>query len=48
VDLTAAYDTVWHQGLAMKLLQTILDRHLVRFIVNIISNRSFILKTSDG
>jgi len=24
------------------------DRHLVRLIVNIISNRSFILKTSDG
>jgi len=50
VDLTAAaaYDTVWHQGLALKLLQTIPDRHLVRFIVEIISNRSFILKTSDG
>ena len=32
VDLTAAYDTVWHQGLALKLLQTIPDRHLVRFI----------------
>ena len=48
MDLTAAYDTVWHQGLALKLLQTIPDRHLVRFIVNIISNRSFILKTSDG
>jgi len=29
------------------LLQTIPDRHLVRFIVDI-SNRSFILKTSDG
>jgi len=25
VDLTAAYDTVWHQGLALKLLQTIPD-----------------------
>jgi len=48
VDVTAAYDTVWHQGLAQKLLQTIPGRHLVRFIVNIISNRSFILKTSDG
>jgi len=48
VDLTAAYDTVWHQGLTLKLLQIIPDRHLVRFIVDIISNRSFILKTSDG
>jgi len=25
VDLTAAFDTVWHQGLALKLLQTISD-----------------------
>ena len=47
VDLTAAFDTVWHQGLALKLLQTISDWHLVRFIVDI-SNRSFILRTSDG
>ena len=48
VDLTAAYDTVWHHGLILKLLQTIPDRHLVRFLSTIISNRSFILKTSDG
>ena len=48
VDLTAAYDTVWHQGLTLKLLHTIPDRHLVRFICTIISNRSFTLKTSDG
>ena len=48
VDLTAAYDTVWHQGLALKLLRTIPDRHLVRFIMTILSNRSFKLKTSTG
>ena len=48
VDLTAAYDTVWHQGLILKLLRMVPDRHLVRFIATIISNRSFILKTSDG
>ena len=48
VDLTAAYDTVWHQALALKLLTTIPDRHLVRFIINILSNRSFKLKTSSG
>ena len=47
MDFTAAYDTVCHQGLALKLLQTIHDQHLVRFIVHI-SNRSFILETSDG
>ena len=48
VDLTAAYDTVWHQGLTLKLLQMVPDRHLVGFISNILSNRSFVLKTSDG
>jgi len=48
VDHIAAYETVWHHGLALKLLQTIPDRHLVRYIVDIISNDSFILKTSDG
>ena len=48
VDLTAAYDTVWHQGLVLKLLRTILDCHLVRFIINILLNCSFKLKTSAG
>ena len=48
VDLTAAYDTVWHQGLILKLLRMVPDRHLVQVLSTIISNRSFILKTSDG
>ena len=48
VDLTVAYDTVCHQGLTLKLLRGVPDRHLVRFICTILSNRSFILKTCDG
>ena len=48
VDLTAAYDTVWHQGLTLKFLRTILDSYLVRFIMNILSKRSFKLKTGAG
>jgi len=48
VDRTAAYDTVWHQGLALKLLQTIPDQHLVRFTSSIISNHSFNLKLVMG
>ena len=48
VDLTAAYDTVWHQGLTLKLLRIIPDRHMVKFICNILANRRFVLKTSDG
>ncbi len=47
VDLTAAYDTVWHQGLTLKLLRMFPDRHMVRFISNILANRSFVLKTSS-
>ena len=48
LDLTAAYDTVWHRGLHLKLLRTIPDKHMVGFIMEMLSNRSFILKTSDG
>ncbi|KAJ3582285.1 hypothetical protein NHX12_015656, partial [Muraenolepis orangiensis] len=43
-----AYDTVWHRGLHLKLLRTIPDRHMVKFIMEMLSNRSFILRTSDG
>ncbi|KAJ3582539.1 hypothetical protein NHX12_000503, partial [Muraenolepis orangiensis] len=48
LDLTAAYDTVWHRGLHLKLLRTIPDRHMVKFIMETLSNRSFILQTSSG
>ena len=48
VSLSAAYDTVWHQGLALKLVHTIPDHQLARFVMNILSNRSFKLKTSTG
>ena len=48
VDLTAAYDTVWHRGLACKLLQFIPDRHLVRMIMELVLNRSFTLATGNG
>lgn len=33
LDLTAAYDTVWHLGLHIKLLKIIPDRHMVKFIM---------------
>ena len=47
VDLTADYDSVWHQGLTLKLLRVVPDRQMVRFIINIPSNRSIKLKASD-
>ena len=48
LDLTAAYDTVWHRGLHLKLLRIIPDRHMVCFIMEMLSNRSFVVHTSDG
>ena len=48
VDLTAAYDTLWHRGLACKLLRLIPDRQLVRMIMELVQNRSFTLTTGNG
>ena len=48
VDLTAAYDTVWLRGLHLKLLRLVPNSHIVKFVMELLSNRSFILKTNDG
>ena len=48
VDLTAAYDTVWLRGLHLKLLRMVPDVHMVSFVMELLTNRSFKLKTSDG
>ena len=48
LDLMAAYDTGWHRGLHLKLLQLIPDRHIVNFIMEMLRNRRFTLHTSDG
>ena len=48
LDLTATYDTVWHRELHLKLLRIIPDRHMVGFIVEMLSNRSFLVHTRDG
>ena len=48
IDLTAAYDTVWHRGLTCKLLRLLLDKHMVKMIMEFVRNRSFTLTTSDS
>jgi len=48
VDLTAAYNTVWHRGLPCKLLQVLPDRHMVHMIMEMVGNRSFTLTTENG
>ena len=45
VDLTAAYDTVWHRSLTCKLLQLLPDRHMVCMIMEMVGNRNFTLTT---
>ena len=47
-NLTAACDTVWHRGLTCKLLRLLPDRHMVRMIMEMVGNRSFILTTGNG
>ena len=41
IDLTATYDTVWHSGLTCKLLKLLMDKHMVRMIMELVRNRSF-------
>ena len=48
IDLTAAYDTVWHQGLRVKLQRMLTSNHLINFIMELLYTRSFMLFTSDG
>ena len=48
VDLTAAYDTVWHRGLTCKLLRLLPDKHMVRMIMELVRIRSFTLSIVDS
>jgi len=48
VDLTAAYDSVWHRGLTCKLMRLLPDRHMHRMIMEMVGNRSFTLTTGNG
>ena len=48
VNLTAAYDIVWHRGLTCKLLRLLPDKHMVRMIMELVQNRSFTFTTGDS
>ena len=48
IDLTAAYDTVWHCGLICKLLKLLPDKHMVKMIMELVRNRSSTLTTGDS
>ena len=47
LDLTATYDTVWHQGMRLKLQRMISSTHVTDFIMELLYSRSFVLHTSD-
>ena len=48
IDLTAAYDTVWHRGHACKLPRLMPDRHTVKMTMELVYNRSFTLTIGRG
>ena len=48
IDLTAAYNTVWHRGLIYKLLQIVPDKHMVKMIAELLQNCSFTLTIGCG
>ena len=48
IDLTAAYDTVWHRGLTCKLLRLLPDNHMVRMIMELVRNRSLTFTNGDS
>jgi len=49
VNLTAAYDTVWHRALTCELLRLLPeDRHMIRIVIEMSGNRSFTLPKGNG
>ena len=49
VVLTAAYDTVWHRGLTCRVLRLLLlDKHMVKMIMELIRNQSFTFSNGDS
>ena len=48
INLTAAYDTVWHRGRTCKLLRLLPDKHMVRMIMELVRNQRFTLTTGDS
>ena len=48
VNLTAAYDILWHRGFTCKLLRLLPDKHMIWIIMERVQNRSFTLSTGDS
>ena len=48
VNLTTAYDTIWHCGLTCELLRVLPDKHMFQMTMELVPNRSFTLTTGDS
>ena len=48
INLTGAYDTVWHCSFTCKLLRLLPDRQMISKIMELVRNRSFTLTTGTG
>ena len=48
IDLTGAYDSVWHRALTCKLVRLLPDRLMVKMIKELVRHRSFTLTTGDS
>lgn len=47
LDVEKAFDTVWHNGLVYKLLQTNIPRYLCGLIGNFLANRTFVVAVNN-
>ena len=48
IDLTAAYNTVWHRGLTCEFLHLFPNRRMISMIMELVRNYSFTLITGSG
>ena len=48
INMTSAYDTIWHRGLTCKLLRLRPDKQMVRMIMELVQNRIFTLTIGDS
>ena len=48
VNMTAAYDTVWHRGFTGKQQRILPDEHMPRMMMEFVRNRIFILISGDN
>jgi hypothetical protein len=46
-DISKAFDKVWHNGLIYKLIKLGIEKYIIKFIINFLSNRTFRIKINE-